>query len=45
MTLSPASPPSLWDVDPDNEFNWNDESLKRIYQEFERLVADYEVLI
>jgi NAD(P)H-quinone oxidoreductase subunit M len=38
----PSESTLILDVDPDNEFNWNDESLKRIYQEFERLVADYE---
>ncbi|HEY9762769.1 MAG TPA: NAD(P)H-quinone oxidoreductase subunit M [Trichocoleus sp.] len=26
------------DVDPDNEFNWSDEALKKVYQEFDRLV-------
>lgn len=26
------------DVDPDNEFNWTDENLQKVYQEFERLV-------
>ncbi|WP_008309244.1 NAD(P)H-quinone oxidoreductase subunit M [Leptolyngbya sp. PCC 6406] len=26
------------DVDPDNEFNWSEDSLKQVYQEFERLV-------
>lgn len=30
------------DVDPDNEFNWSDDTLKQVYQEFERLVADYK---
>ncbi len=26
------------DIDPDNEFNWSEDSLKQVYQEFERLV-------
>lgn len=30
------------DVDPDNEFNWNDESLQSIYRKFEELVQSYE---
>ncbi|MBX2862479.1 MAG: NAD(P)H-quinone oxidoreductase subunit M [Leptolyngbyaceae cyanobacterium MAG.088] len=26
------------DVDPDNEFNWSDETLQQVYKEFDRLV-------
>lgn len=26
------------DVDPDNEFNWSDEAVQKVYQEFDRLV-------
>ena len=30
------------DIDPDNEFNWNDQALKQVYQQFETLVASCE---
>jgi NAD(P)H-quinone oxidoreductase subunit M len=30
------------DVDPDNELNWNDNSLKQVYAKFEELVASYK---
>ncbi len=29
------------DVDPENEFNWSDEALKKVYQEFDRMVEGY----
>lgn len=29
------------DVDPDNEFNWNDRALQQVYGKFEELVSDY----
>ena len=29
------------DVDPDNEFNWSDESLQKIYRKFDELVESY----
>ena len=29
------------DVDPENEFNWSDEALQKVYREFDRLVDDY----
>ncbi|MBW4697049.1 MAG: NAD(P)H-quinone oxidoreductase subunit M [Aphanocapsa lilacina HA4352-LM1] len=29
------------DVDPDNEFIWNDPALQKVYSEFDRLVAAY----
>lgn len=28
------------DVDPDNEFNWNEDALGKVYQKFDRLVED-----
>jgi NAD(P)H-quinone oxidoreductase subunit M len=28
------------DVDPDNEFNWNEDAIAKIYQKFDRLVED-----
>ena len=34
------------DIDPDNEFNWSDDAIKSVYEEFDRLVdaADGEDL-
>lgn len=29
------------DVDPDNEFNWNEDSLQRVYRKFDDLVESY----
>lgn len=29
------------DIDPDNEFNWNDDALQRIYRKFDELVEAY----
>ncbi|MEM8778074.1 MAG: NAD(P)H-quinone oxidoreductase subunit M [Cyanobacteria bacterium P01_G01_bin.49] len=29
------------DVDPDNEFNWNEDALQRVYQKFDELVESY----
>ena len=29
------------DIDPDNEFNWNEESLQQVYSQFDRLVESY----
>jgi NAD(P)H-quinone oxidoreductase subunit M len=26
------------DIDPDNEFNWSDDTLQKVYREFDRLV-------
>jgi NAD(P)H-quinone oxidoreductase subunit M len=30
------------DIDPDNEFNWNDAALQQVYRKFEALVDSYE---
>lgn len=30
------------DVDPDNEFNWNDEALQQVYRKFDELVIASE---
>lgn len=30
------------DIDPENEFAWNDEALQKVYREFDRLVEDYD---
>ncbi|MEA5467538.1 NAD(P)H-quinone oxidoreductase subunit M [Spirulina sp. 06S082] len=29
------------DIDPDNEFNWNEDSLQRVYRTFDDLVESY----
>ncbi|HBB33047.1 MAG TPA: NAD(P)H-quinone oxidoreductase subunit M [Cyanobacteria bacterium UBA9273] len=29
------------DVDPDNEFNWNEDTLQQIYRKFDELVENY----
>ena len=29
------------DVDPDNEFNWNEDSLQEVYRKFDELVESY----
>ncbi|HIK28450.1 MAG: NAD(P)H-quinone oxidoreductase subunit M [Oscillatoriaceae bacterium SKW80] len=29
------------DVDPDNEFNWNEEALQQVYRKFDELVDSY----
>lgn len=29
------------DVDPDNEFNWSEEALQRVYRKFDELVESY----
>ncbi|NES81331.1 MAG: NAD(P)H-quinone oxidoreductase subunit M [Moorea sp. SIO2B7] len=26
------------DIDPDNEFNWNEDALQKVYQQFDKLV-------
>lgn len=36
--LVPSENQLTLDVDPDNEFNWSDDALKQVYQEFDRLV-------
>jgi len=30
------------DIDPDNEFNWNEDSLQQIHQKFDELVGVYD---
>ena len=29
------------DIDPDNEFNWNEDSLQKVYRQFDNLVESY----
>jgi NAD(P)H-quinone oxidoreductase subunit M len=36
--LVPSDSVLTLDVDPDNEFNWSDEALKKVNDEFDRLV-------
>lgn len=36
--LIPSESTLTLDVDPDNEFNWSDEAIQKVNQEFERLV-------
>ncbi|MBP0037084.1 MAG: NAD(P)H-quinone oxidoreductase subunit M [Roseofilum sp. SBFL] len=40
--LNPSDNMLTLDVDPDNELNWTDSSLKAVYGKFEELVAAYE---
>ncbi|MBD2580555.1 NAD(P)H-quinone oxidoreductase subunit M [Oscillatoria sp. FACHB-1406] len=30
------------DIDPDNEFNWNETALRKVYQTFDELVKSYD---
>jgi NAD(P)H-quinone oxidoreductase subunit M len=30
------------DVDPDNEFNWNEDALQKVYRQFDDLVESYD---
>lgn len=39
--LVPSQDQLTIDVDPENEFNWTDEALQKVYREFDRLVEDY----
>ncbi|MEM9265488.1 MAG: NAD(P)H-quinone oxidoreductase subunit M [Cyanobacteria bacterium P01_F01_bin.13] len=38
--LVPSDSQLTLDIDPDNEFNWSDESLQQVYREFDRLVEN-----
>lgn len=29
------------DIDPDNEFNWNEDALQKVYHQFDELVESY----
>ncbi|MCU0542546.1 MAG: NAD(P)H-quinone oxidoreductase subunit M [Oscillatoriaceae cyanobacterium Prado104] len=40
--LVPSSDQLTIDIDPDNELNWNDESVKQVYAKFDQLVDSYE---
>lgn len=39
--LVPSDQQLTIDVDPENEFSWTDETLQKVYREFDRLVDDY----
>ncbi|MGD1898752.1 MAG: NAD(P)H-quinone oxidoreductase subunit M [Phormidesmis sp.] len=39
--LIPSEQQLTIDVDPENEFSWTDETLQKVYREFDRLVDDY----
>lgn len=36
--LVPSNQVLTLDVDPDNEFNWNEDALRQVYQKFDELV-------
>lgn len=38
--LVPSNQVLTLDVDPDNEFNWNEEALQKIYRKFDQLVEE-----
>ena len=40
--LVPSNDLLTLDIDPDNELNWNDESIKQVYAKFDQLVYAYE---
>lgn len=39
--LVPSDSVLTLDVDPDNEFNWNEEALQQVYRKFDELVESY----
>lgn len=39
--LVPSESVLTLDVDPDNELEWNEDALQRVYQKFDELVEDY----
>ncbi len=38
--LVPSNHVLTLDVDPDNEFNWNEDALQSVYRKFDQLVED-----
>lgn len=40
--LVPSQDQLTIDVDPENEFNWTDETLRKVYEEFDRMVDAYD---
>lgn len=39
--LTPSDNVLTLDVDPDNEFNWNEDALQKVYRKFDELVEAY----
>lgn len=39
--LVPSNQVLTLDVDPDNEFNWNEDALRKVYSQFDELVESY----
>ena len=39
--LVPSNNVFTLDIDPDNEFNWSEDSLQKVYQEFDVLVESH----
>ncbi|HIK17722.1 MAG TPA: NAD(P)H-quinone oxidoreductase subunit M [Leptolyngbyaceae cyanobacterium M33_DOE_097] len=39
--LVPSENVLTLDIDPDNEFNWSEESLQKVYRQFDDLVESY----
>ncbi|WP_275983357.1 NAD(P)H-quinone oxidoreductase subunit M [Chroococcidiopsis sp. CCMEE 29] len=39
--LVPSNQVLTLDVDPDNEFNWNEDALQNVYRKFDELVESY----
>ncbi len=39
--LVPSNQVLTLDVDPDNEFNWNEDALQQVYRKFDELVESY----
>ncbi|MGB3295731.1 MAG: NAD(P)H-quinone oxidoreductase subunit M [Phormidesmis sp.] len=40
--LVPSEQALTLDIDPENEFVWNEAALQKVYREFDRLVEDYD---
>ncbi|PZO56315.1 MAG: NAD(P)H-quinone oxidoreductase [Phormidesmis priestleyi] len=40
--LVPSENQLTLDIDPENEFVWNEAALQKVYREFDRLVDDYD---
>lgn len=39
--LVPSNQVLTLDIDPDNEFNWNEDALQKVYRKFDELVESY----
>lgn len=39
--LVPSDQVLTLDIDPDNEFNWNEDALQKVYRRFDELVESY----